>query len=118
MTKYKVPGHRILVKLFAKEDEVAVSDELKNLGFKVAHEIGMEQREKVASVRGIVLQIGPTAWKHRDYGWPSDDWEPWCKVGDTIIFAQYAGKLYQDAKTGDEVFLINDSDVQLVVEEG
>ena len=36
--------------------------------------------------------------------------EPWCKVGDKIIFAKYAGLLYL-GKDGQNYRLINDSDV-------
>jgi hypothetical protein len=34
-----------------------------------------------------------------------------------ILFARYAGKLYTIPGTSDEVFLINDGDVQLVLKE-
>ncbi len=116
MSKYKVPGFRVMIELFSKEEEVGLSEEMKKLGFTVARENGMEKREKVAAEMGKVVAIGPMAWKHKDYGYGEEGWAPWCKVGDTIIFGKYAGKLFQ-MPDGEEIFLINDGDVQLVVEE-
>ncbi len=116
--RYKVPGFRILIQLFEKEEEVGLSDFMKNSGFTVEREVGMEKREKVGSEIGRVLAIGPMCWKHTDYGYGAPGWQPWCQVGDTILFGKYAGKLYDIPGTEDEVFLINDGDVQLVLTEG
>ena len=97
-----------------KTDEVKVSQDLKDLGFRVEREIGMGKREKVAAERGRVLAIGPMCWKAPQYGYGLPEWEPWCKVGDIIIFAKYSGKLLEEPGQ-DDVFLLNDDDVQLVV---
>ena len=44
---------------------------------------------------------------------PDEYWnKPWCKVGDTVIWARYAGKPVED-NTGELYHLINDEDLKL-----
>lgn len=114
--KYKVPAHRILVKIKSFEDQFKISDDLKKIGFKVAHEAGQEEFIQSGTDEGVVVQIGPTAWKHRDWGYGTPDWKPWCEVGDHIIFGKYAGKVVIDQDDRIVYMVINDDDVQLVLE--
>jgi len=114
--KFKVPAHRILVKLPDLNETFDVSDDLKKLGFKVAHESGQEMIVKTATEKGVVVDIGPMAWKHSSWGYGTPEWQPWCKVGDTILFGKYAGKIVTNPDTLEEFMLINDDDVQLVLE--
>ena len=60
------------------------------------------EREQMGNTTGIVVAMGDQCYK--------DVSEPWCKVGDKIIFAKYAGLLYL-GKDGQNYRLINDSDV-------
>jgi co-chaperonin GroES (HSP10) len=69
-----------------------------------------KKREDASVDRGIVLAVGPTAWK--DFGSA-----PWCKVGDEILFAKFAGKFITDPETQDDVCILNDEDVVAVVKE-
>jgi co-chaperonin GroES (HSP10) len=65
-------------------------------------------REQLAQTEGIVVALGLDAY--------SDFKSPWCKVGDKVVIAKYAGMM----RTGnDEVWyrLINDTDVVAVLEE-
>lgn len=117
--KFKVPAHRVLIKLAGIDEalNVKVSEDLKKLGFQVAHESGQEEFVVSATERGTVAQIGPMAWKHPDYGYGTPDWQPWCKVGDTVMYGKYAGKVVKDTDTGDNYMVINDDDIILVIEE-
>lgn len=102
-------GHRLVVKPY-KYDEV---DEVskKHLDFlKQLKVVGTETRNDASVDKGFVLAIGPSAWK--DFGG-----DPWCKVGDEIIFAKFAGKIVKDPDTSEDVFILNDEDVVAVVKE-
>jgi len=103
----KVPGHRILIKIDKLEEVDPVVARAKALGIKLADHPDT-QRKEAAVATGKVLQVGPTAFK--EFG----D-EPWCKEGDRIYFAKYAGMTVRD---GEEFLqVINDDDVVCVIEE-
>jgi co-chaperonin GroES (HSP10) len=97
-------GYRVLLKL---ADDTA--EEKTEWGFIM--DVGDDfKRQKASSVIGEVIEIGPMAWC--DVG----DGEPWCKVGDIVYYAKFAGKFI---KIDDEDYLIvNDKDIQLVISEG
>lgn len=103
-------GHRLVVKAYKQEevDEVLKkhSEFLKE--FQVIN--SNKKREDASVDRGVVLSIGPTAW--HDF-----NSEPWCKVGDEIIFAKFAGKVVEDPETNEDVFILNDEDVVAVLKE-
>lgn len=109
-------GHRLVVKAF-KQEEV---DEIvkKHAEFYKSLEVinSNKKREDASVDRGIVQSIGPTAWADfkDQYG---NRGSPWCKVGDEIIFAKFAGKVVQDPETEEDVFVLNDEDVIAVVKE-
>ena len=92
-------GHRVLIK--AEEVEEKTSG-----GILLTSE--MTKREQLAEIRGRVIELGSTAF--------SDQKEPFCAVGDRVIFAKYSGILY-DGKDGNEYRVINDLDVVAVIEE-
>lgn len=115
--KYNPPGHRILVKPTGLEEEELLDkkfDKLKESKFVIQKPDGQYRREAQGTDQGTVVAIGPMAWKHKDYGYGDPDWQPWCKVGDKIIFGRYAGKLIADPDDGSDLMIINDDDVQLV----
>lgn len=62
--------------------------------------------EQLEAEIGEVVAIGPTAFDTLG--------GPWCKVGDKILFAKYAGKFVP--KTEREYLMINDEDVMGVEE--
>ncbi len=113
----KVKGHRVLVKPeeVKKQFEKQVPELLKNSGFQIALPADQEKREEVATSVGRVVEVGSTCWLAYDNNLPA--WEPWCKVGDLITYARYAGKIQEDPITGEKFMLINDVDVHCVVEE-
>ena len=61
-------------------------------------------KARIATTCGYVLKMGDLAYKDKDkFG------EPWCKKGDWVIFARYAGsRLPID---GGEVRILNDDEV-------
>ena len=102
-------GHRLVVKAFkhAEVDEVTK----KHLEFyKTLEVVGTETRADASVDKGVVIAIGPSAWKdfHGD---------AWCKVGDEIIFAKFAGKIVQDPEDLEDYFILNDEDVVAVLKE-
>lgn len=94
-------GHRVLVKQDKIEDTDPAFHKAKAIGLVFA-ESKEAMREQAAVDTGVVIAVGPSAWK--DFGT-----EPWAKVGDRIAFAKHAGK---SIKEGDVFYLIlNDEDV-------
>jgi co-chaperonin GroES (HSP10) len=88
---------------------------LKEGGFEVVKPVDLEKREEAGTQIGTVIQVGPTAFRAFDGSDPN--WKPWCKPGDRIIFARYAGKFVDDPETKERFFVINDEDVQVKVYE-
>lgn len=70
-----------------------------------------EKLEKGARVMGRVVDIGPAAWKKEDLGGFN-----WCKIGDMVLYARYAGKFVKDPVTQEEYVALNDEDVICIVE--
>ena len=67
------------------------------------------ERQQVASTCGLVLSMGPYCYDKKKF--PEG---PWCKKGDWVIFARYAGsRLPID---GGEVRLLNDDEVLATIE--
>lgn len=66
------------------------------------------ERESMANTTGIVIEMGDECY--------SDMLSPWCKLGDKIIFAKYAGLMYL-GKDGKRYRVINDKDVTGTLDE-
>lgn len=92
-------GHRVLIKAEEVEDRTAG-------GILLPGEI--TKRQQLAEIRGRVIELGSTAY--------SDQEEPFCKVGDRVIFAKYSGIVY-DGKDKVEYRVINDLDIVAKVDE-
>lgn len=99
--------HRILVKQDSLED--------KDDNFAAARRAGIviveneHKREQAAIDTGVVVTIGPTAF--RDFGLDS----PPIKVGDKVVFAKYGGKVIEDPATNEKFVALNDEDVIAVL---
>lgn len=90
-------GHRVLI----KPDFV---EEKSKGGIILAHET--VKQEQGAQVIGTVLAVGTTCWAEFD--------EPWCKVGDRVIFAKYSGmKIWNpvEGKYREDILIVNDLDI-------
>ena len=96
-------GHRVLI----KPDVV----EHKTESGIIVHTGQTEDRERLAQIRGVVVELGNTAF--------ADQPTPWCKVGDRITFGKYSGLIYKGEETidGHEYRIINDLDVVAIHKE-
>lgn len=65
--------------------------------------------EQAAATIGTIVAIGPSAWKDLDDG------TPWCKLGDKVSYAKYAGVSMKGADNESYV-LINDNDILSVLD--
>ncbi len=75
--------------------------------------IGSEtiDRQQVASQCGNVLAMGDACYKDKER-YPNG---PWCKVGDWVVFARYAGSRIEIE--GGEVRLLNDDEILATVQD-
>jgi len=69
------------------------------------------ERQQVASQCGNVLAVGPHAYKDKDR-FPNG---AWCKVGDWVMFARYAGSRIEIE--GGEVRLLNEDEILATVQD-
>ena len=102
--KDKLPqptGWRILVLPFKMNE--------KTKGGVIMNESTLE-RQQVASQCGNVLAMGSECYKDKER-YPTG---PWCKVGDWVVFARYAGSRIQI--DGGEVRLLNDDEVLATID--
>ena len=68
------------------------------------------ERQQVGSTCGLVLAMGPDCYGDKEK-FPEG---PWCKKGDWVIFARYAGSIIQI--DGGEVRLLNDDEVLATID--
>jgi co-chaperonin GroES (HSP10) len=68
------------------------------------------ERQQVASTCGLILETGPDVYNEKEK-FPEG---PWCKKGDWVIFARYAGSRIQI--DGGEVRLLNDDEVLATID--
>ena len=68
------------------------------------------EKQQVASQCGNVLAMGPDAYGDKQR-FPDG---PWCKVGDWVMFARYAGSRIKIE--GGEVRLLNDDEILATIE--
>lgn len=101
--------HRVLVKPFKLEEVDETYKKARAMGLAIPTDAKEYKREQQAVEKGVVLQVGTTCFK--DYGESSD----LVKVGDTVIYAKYAGKwLKQDEE---DVIVLNDEDILCIEKE-
>ena len=103
--KTKLPqptGWRLIVLPF-KMDE-------KTKGGIIMNETTLE-KQQVASQCGNVLAMGPQCYTDKER-YPNG---PWCKVGDWVVFARYAGSRIEIE--GGEVRLLNEDEILATVQD-
>ena len=80
----------------------------------------LEAMEKTGRYIGTVLAIGPQAYVAHasalfDYAVANDVdpgvLEPWCEVGEMVVYQRNAGKFVWDPMSGEELYVIHDEDV-------
>lgn len=103
--KIKAVGHRVVV----IPDPVV---EMSKGGIALAKDV---KREAAGAQKGTVAEVGAMAWKNKLYGFGLEGWEPWCKPGDRVYFARYAGKFFEDEETKVSYCILNDEDIQCLI---
>lgn len=88
-------GHRVVVKPDPIEEKTQ-SGIIVSVGEK-------KEREQAAQTTGVIVAVGPTAWK------AFDDGEPWAAVGDRVTYAKYGGWPFDH--DGENFRLLNDEDI-------
>lgn len=63
--------------------------------------------ERQAYTQGTIIDIGPDAWA----AFNTKEQFAGLKVGDTVMFAKYAGKWIADPDTDVEYLILNDEDI-------
>jgi len=94
-------GHRVIVKPDPLE-EVSAG------GIVLAHGEDKKRKEQ-AQHTGILVAIGPNAWKAYDEG------IPWAQLGERVYFAKYGGFLIEE--DGIQYRLLNDEDITAIIRE-
>lgn len=98
-------GYRVLVKQMAIET--------KSKGGIMLYSRAEEKRQQKGEPTGILMAVGPLAWKHERLGG-----EPWAKVGDMVRFGRYAGDAFKEESDGSHWHIMNDEDILGVIPEG
>lgn len=105
-------GYHVLIKAEKLED---VDPQLKKVksaipGFTFAdHED--RKREQASLDKGKVVAVGSSAYSEEI----KEGRQPWCKEGDFVVFAKYAGKGVTDPETHEQFIVLADSDVICVI---
>ncbi len=72
------------------------------------------RREEHAQMTGVVIDIGPIAFKAYD---DAKEWHRWVNVGDRVVFNRYGGTFFKDPENkGKEIVAINDDEIMLKFE--
>lgn len=87
-------GHRILI--LPRELEEKTQSGI------ILSTSSQKEREDMSNTTGIVIEMGEGCYE--------EDSHPWCKVGDKVVFAKYAGLLYM-GKDGKKYRIINDDNI-------
>lgn len=109
-------GHHVLVEPLDITEGVD-SEVLKD--FKIVH--GDEELSKRAQQYGVIVAVGFQAWQSNvDYDEQGGmhRGKPWAKAGDVVLFPMYAGKWVEDNFTGEELMMLNDTDIKAIISEG
>ena len=114
----KICGHRVLLKVEELENSDPTYRRMKDAGFMIA-ETEDTKRAKAGLDRGTVVAVGEDAFKafylNSNPGNDLSNFKPWCKEGDFVAFAKYAGKQIEDPQTQELYVVINDEDVVAVL---
>lgn len=96
-------GYRVLVYIPEK-------DEKTKGGIFLPQDV--KRQEEIASHVGYVLQLGPLSYKDSS---KFPDGQPWCRPGDYVVMAAYAGIRMRVPGDSREFRIINDDNVCAVV---
>ena len=99
--------HRIIVKQRKLEEVDQTLKRARAAGIVIA-EHGDTIRAQAGVDKGVVIAIGPTAY--RDF-----NTETPIKVGDIVVFAKFSGKIIQDPEDEEEYVALNDEDIVAII---
>ena len=68
-----------------------------------------EFAEQAGQVAGTVMALGDDCYYQYE--------KNWCKVGDRVLFAKFAGKAINDVSTGKQYLVMNDIDIVALINE-
>lgn len=105
--KVNPAGPRVVVIPDKLEDKDTAYAAAKRMGITIPE--ATKVREQGAVDTGVVESVGLTAYK------AFDDGTPWCKIGDRVAYAKYAGKYIGDEDN--RRLILNDDDVIAVLGE-
>ena len=69
------------------------------------------ERQHVATVCGLVLEVGPDCYRDKER-YPRG---PWCKKGDWVMFARYAGSRFKIE--GGEIRILNEDEILATIQD-
>ncbi len=105
--------HRIMVKQVKLEELHKEYQSAKRAGIIIPEHAEIA-RAQAGVDRGVVIAIGETAYRdYSQYSDPTSDIP--VKVGDTVAFARYSGKLVTDPDTEEEYVILHDEDIVCVI---
>lgn len=92
-------GHKVLVRPKAVAEKSAGGIVL----------VADKDRELHATTEGVVEALGDTAYLK------VDDGRQWCKVGDRVLYAKYAGSMVKDPDTDEDFVVVHDVDIVCII---
>lgn len=95
--------HRVLVRADKLEETDKTFKKARELNLLIP-ELEDRKRAQAGVDKGIVVKIGPTAF--RDFNAESP-----IEIGDYIAYARFAGKIITDPFTDEEYVALNDEDI-------
>jgi co-chaperonin GroES (HSP10) len=99
--------HRIIVKQHKLEEVDQTLKRARAAGIVIADHADTK-RAQAGVDKGVVVAIGPTAYRDFQTDVP-------IKVGDTVAFAKFSGKVIEDPETSEEYVALNDEDVVAIL---
>lgn len=93
-------GHKVLIQPKEVEKYVGVIEVVQD-----------EQRALAATTEGTVIALGETAYLK------VDDGRPWCKPGDYVLYAKYAGAGVKDPETKKDYVVVHDVDIVCIIKD-
>lgn len=105
MRNLRPAGHRLLVRVEKPKDNVEMSS-----GGIITKLNNTDERHTLGGQEATVITVGSNAFKAFDGG------EAWCKQGDRVLIAKYAGEDRRDIEENQICRIINDDDILGVFE--
>lgn len=99
--------HRVLIKQQKLSEAHKEYARAEALGI-VIPEHEDNKRAKAGVDKGVVVAIGPTAYRDFHVDVP-------IKIGDTVAFARFSGKTIVDPDDGEEYVALNDEDIVAIL---